>query len=82
MVISSIGAGGLAALAPLIEYFRPAKSPYLLAVVFGVASLVTLNVLFNKDLIPDKFFYWLFLSLPVALVLGLLTFFFFSTQSR
>ena len=55
MPLTQLGVGtALASLAPLLEYFRPTRSPYLLVVVFSVAGLIVLNVWFS-NLFIEKF---------------------------
>ncbi len=55
--------GSVAALGPFIEYLRPAKSPYLLMILFGTVSL-NLTALFFQ--VSDD---WLMLAAPQFLAL-------------
>ncbi len=64
-----LGAGAIAALGPFIEYLRPAKSPYLLMVIFGTAGIVVTGGFFNAK--PE----WLMLAVPQVLALIIFTLF-------
>ncbi len=56
-----------AALAPVIDYLRPTKSPYLLMIIFGVFALVkTGENFFSKD-------EWLMMLIPQFLALSVFT---------
>jgi len=57
----------LAAFLPLIEYFRPSKSPYLISVIFGIISLIIASGEYNKD--PK----WFSICIPFFLILPILT---------
>ncbi|MCP4254609.1 MAG: hypothetical protein GY775_14645 [Candidatus Scalindua sp.] len=55
--------GALAALGPFIEYLRPAKSPYLLMVIFGIVAIILTGKFFHES---DK---WLMLATPQFIAL-------------
>lgn len=38
--------GTIAAFGPFIEYLRPAKSPYLLMVIFGAVTIILTSIFF------------------------------------
>ena len=76
MALSPVTVGSaLAALAPFIEYLRPARSPYILVVIFGIIGLVSSAGLFHKRFWDRTEYYFLFV--PLAIVLILLTIFSF-----
>lgn len=76
MALSPVTVGSaLAALAPFVEYLRPARSPYLLVVIFGVIGLVSSAGLFHERFWDRTEYYFLFV--PLAIVLILLTVFSF-----
>ena len=84
MTGASIGTA-LAALAPFFEFFRPTRSPYLLVVLFSVVGLLTLNVLFDSDMVRDAWTfreYWYSLAAPVFIVIVLLTLFVFLHREK
>ena len=72
-----------AILAPFFGFLNISKSPYLLVVLLGITGLIALNSWFGtsetikeiQQLPTDKFFYWFFLSIPIALVLVVLAVF-------
>jgi len=70
----SLPIGTIAAFGPFIEYLRPAKSPYLLMIIFGtVTSILTANI-FKKE---DE---WLMLAVPQFI--ALVAFFAFAYYGR
>lgn len=76
MALSPVTVGSaLAALAPFVEYLRPARSPYLLVVIFGIIGLVSSAGLFHERFQDRTEYYFLFV--PLAIVLILLTVFSF-----
>ena len=76
MALSPVTVGSaLAALAPFVEYLRPARSPYLLVVIFGIIGLVSSAALFHERYWDRTEYYFLFI--PLAIVLILLTVFSF-----
>ena len=76
MALSPVTVGSaLAALAPFVEYLRPARSPYLLVVIFGIIGLVSSAGLFHERFWDRTEYYFLFV--PLAIVLILLTVFSF-----
>ncbi|MEM7208638.1 MAG: hypothetical protein AAF434_12505 [Pseudomonadota bacterium] len=60
----SLPIGTIAAFGPFIEYLRPAKSPYLLMVIFGTIATITTSFYFQTE------HEWLMLIIPqfIALV--------------
>jgi len=70
----SLPLGTIAAFGPFIEYLRPAKSPYLLMIIFGtVTSVLTANFFTKED-------EWLMLAAPQFL--ALVAFFAFAYYGR
>ena len=66
-----------AALAPVIDFLRPTKSPYLLMIVFGVIALIkTADSFFSKD-------EWLMMLIPQFIALIIFTIFaYYGKESR
>ena len=73
MALSSIGT--IAAIGPFLEYFRPSRSPYLIVILFGISGIVYLG--FSQELIGK----WYSISIPLAAVLCLLTYFTLISQN-
>ena len=78
MPVSTTTAGVAASLMPFLDYFRPTKSPYLLVVLVGVAGIVAIDIAFQYQF--DERSYWYFASIPLTLVLIVLTLFTFLHQ--
>ena len=75
MAITPMTVGIAASVLPLLDYFRPTRSPYLIVVLVGILGLIAASYLFQSNITNRS--YWYFTAIPSVSVLILLTLFTF-----